>query len=141
MSIQVTGTVESVVRLRNDSDGNPRYRLQLDVGLVYETSPRSLVAYTIDEQLVGQTVTLTIASSGDIVGLARLTLAVLHEFHGDISLAGYGPDCFHVKCFDCGAEYRFQPRAHIDSWIHSHTLVNGINIFACKALRAPVVSV
>ena len=140
MSIQVTGVVQKVTRLRNDGDGNPRYRLQLEVGLVYETAPGSMVAYTIDEGLVGQTVTLTINSSGDISGLARLTLAVLHEFHGDISLAGYGRDCFHVKCFDCNAEYRFQPRAHIDSWVQSHMLENGVNIFLCKALRAPVLN-
>ena len=60
---------------------------------------------------------------------------VQHEFRGDISRTGYPGDDYHVTCYDCGAEYRFQPRAHVESWVWSHTLENGINPFLCRALR------
>ena len=65
-----------------------------------------------------------------------MTEPVQHEFHGDVSLAGYGPDCFHVECFDCGSKYyRFQSRDNIRSWIWSHTLENGFNPFLCPELK------
>lgn len=56
MAILITGTISSIVRLRNSQSASPRFRVALTTGEVFETQPDSQVNYALTQQFVGRKV-------------------------------------------------------------------------------------
>lgn len=58
---KVTGVIDSLKRLRNAADGNPRYRVMLQSGQVLHTAPGAAVAFVIsNSEYLGAPVELTL---------------------------------------------------------------------------------
>lgn len=67
MSNGMVARLHGADRLRNDGDGNPRFRLRLGDS-VFETEPGAQVAFSVESH-VGRDVAVAFNDAGRVVGL------------------------------------------------------------------------
>jgi hypothetical protein len=68
--MNVAGTLDSTVRLRNSALGNPRYALRLESGSEYRTATNSHAGFEAANCRPGDAVTLTLDTRGDVTGIS-----------------------------------------------------------------------